>query len=196
MRMIPMRKLFKKWPKWLIKWVSVMRLPGSNCLRLNYLLILSKMEKSRKRKQINKKLCSKICLIISRRSMMSRSKMHQKLNRKRKIKGNWRFRNFRKGLKLFKGSMKKLARSRSRNSKKTKCRIYFIQVEALIEQVLASSYCIRIIGWSSTQEKVHWNRNSDDHSQAKDWDDELIQEHEGGNWEQDEKWTRTWLKVG
>lgn len=191
MRMIPMRKLFKKWPKWLIKWVSVMRLPGSNCLRLNYLLILSKMEKSRKRKQINKKLCSKICLIISRRSMMSRSKMHQKLNRKRKIKGNWRFRNFRKGLKLFKGSMKKLARSRSRNSKKTKC--WSINWASISLILLHQNHWLKLNSRKSPlKSKFRWPLSSKrlrwwTHSRA--WGRKLRT-----RWKVDENLTKSWIK--
>lgn len=174
MKMILMRKLFKNWWRWLTRWGNIMRMQGSRYLRLVYLLILSKMEKLKNKRPINKKLCSKIFSMVSRRSMMKRSKMHQKFNRKRKTKESWRSRNFRRESRLSKGSTKRLVKSKLRNSKKIRCKSDFIQVETWAKQVLTSSYRIRIIGRGSAQEKIHWNRNTDDNSQAKDRNDELI----------------------
>ena len=53
--------------------------------------------------------------------------MLPKLNRRRKIKGNRKLRNFKKGSKLFKPSTKRQAKSRLRSSKKTKCNFSRIQ---------------------------------------------------------------------
>ena len=76
-----------------------------------------------------------------------------------------------------------------------KCKFLFIQVEAWTKQVWTSFSRFWISSWSSVEEKIDWDLNSDDHSQAEDRDDEFLQKYEGVNWEQNEEWKIALRKV-
>ena len=80
--------------------------------------------KIKNKRLINKNKCLRIYLMVSRRNMMMKSRMHLKLRNNKKIKESLKLNNFKKELKQFKANMRKLVKSKYKNSKRTKCKKY------------------------------------------------------------------------
>lgn len=115
------KKLSRKQLNCLRSWPKIMKQQANNFSRQSNLIVELKQMKIKNKRLINKNKCLRIYSMVSRRNMMMKSRMHLKLRNNKKIKERLKQNNFKKELKPFKANMRKLVKSKYKNSKRTKC---------------------------------------------------------------------------